>query len=155
MWTMNHGVWCSFRCLGVHISQQWPSANHPGAFHSVLLAVSEDSHWMDICPAVTDSSFCSFCLSNLCMNSAVWMSMCALLSCWQCHAWLPAHQQHSQLCAVQCRSVKLFWLLFCLSRSVIDLGGAVNVYWTSICSFRLAVQNENLKLKLAQLNFEN
>lgn len=36
-------------------------------------------------------------LSNLCMNSAVWMSMCGLLSCGQCHAWLPAHQQHSQL----------------------------------------------------------
>lgn len=36
-------------------------------------------------------------LSNLRMNSAVWMSMCGLLSCGQCHAGLPARQLHSQL----------------------------------------------------------
>lgn len=148
MWSMNHGVWCSFRCLGVHISQQWPSANHPGAFHSVLLAVSADSHWMDICPAVTDSSFCTVCL------------ICAWtpLSECQCVLFFRADSAflHTNCTANSCclMSVELFWLLFLsFILNAIDHGGAVNVYWTSICRFRMALHNKNLKFKLAQLKF--
>lgn len=121
---MNHSVWCSFRCLGVHICEQWPSANHLGAFHSVLLAVSEDSHWMKICQAVTDSSLFTVCL--ICAWSPLSEWQCVVFFCVDSNVWLSSHNsaKHRRL-----MSVKLLAYFFCALKCIDYSGGSKFLNW--------------------------
>lgn len=79
MWGVNHCVWSFWPCLSICFYQRWPSTSRPCAFQSVLRAII----WSSVKTArewIADCNWCSrlHSLSNLCMNPAVWVTVCSL-----------------------------------------------------------------------------